>query len=538
MKKTLLAIAVLCITVSVFGENTVFWGSTDVRYMQYERYAALPSPELSAWRGERVSAQAVISVDCDALVSAGASDLKNGKGVIPASCIECSFVDYVMADYYGRCGEYVSMQPDRLVPAGTTALASGRTMPLWISVQVPRETPTGKYKGSIVVTVNGRGHSLPFTLNVSGRTLPAPSQWSYHLDLWQNPYAVARYFDVPLWSDAHFKAMRPIMEKYASAGGKVITASIIRHPWNSQTFDPFESMVVKTKCLDGSWRYDYTVFDRWVEFALSCGVTEQIDCYSIVPWGYSFDYFDLATSSVKQIDCEPGEQAYEDYILPFLTDFAAHLKERGWFDRTCIAMDERPMEQLIAARKIVQSADPGFKIAGAVNYSPEVVDIMYDVSVCINHSDLPESVLSTREAEGRKTTIYTCCSPEHPNTFTFSPLAEAEYLGLSNAARHYGGYLRWALCSWPEGPCSDSRFRSWVSGDTYLLYPEGSSIRFERLLQGVQDFEKVRILREEGDPATEAALNRILAPFKEVVTDGSLDAAGLVRDAVAELNRL
>ena len=41
-----------------------------------------------------------------------------------------------------------------------------------------------------------------------------------------------------------------------AAGQKVITTSIIQHPWNSQTEDPFESMIGKRKAVDGSWSYD------------------------------------------------------------------------------------------------------------------------------------------------------------------------------------------------------------------------------------------------------------------------------------------
>ena len=43
----------------------------------------------------------------------------------------------------------------------------------------------------------------------------------------------------------------------------------------------------------------------------------------------------------------------------------------------------------------------------------------------------------------------------------------------------------------------DSRFVTWPSGDAYLVYPFAqSSIRFERIREGIQDFEKIRILRE------------------------------------------
>ena len=47
-------------------------------------------------------------------------------------------------------------------------------------------------------------------------------------------------------------------------------------------------------------------------------------------------------------------------------------------------------------------------------------------------------------------------------------------------------------------PLQDSRFRSWAAGDCYSIYPgPRSSIRFERLVEGVQAFEKIRILKTE-----------------------------------------
>lgn len=44
----------------------------------------------------------------------------------------------------------------------------------------------------------------------------------------------------------------------------------------------------------------------------------------------------------------------------------------------------------------------------------------------------------------------------------------------------------------------DSRFTAWPAGDTYQVYPGPlPSIRFEKLNEGIQDFEKIRLLREE-----------------------------------------
>ena len=40
------------------------------------------------------------------------------------------------------------------------------------------------------------------------------------------------------------------------------------------------------KRADGTWAFDYTVFDRWVEFMMSVGIDQQINCYSMVPGNY------------------------------------------------------------------------------------------------------------------------------------------------------------------------------------------------------------------------------------------------------------
>lgn len=98
------------------------------------------------------------------------------------------------------------------------------------------------------------------------------------------PYAVARYYQVPLWSQEHLDAMRPLMKMLANAGQKIITATLTHKPWNGQTEDYFDTMVTWIKRADGTWTFDYTIFDRWVEFMMSVGIDKQINCYSMVPW--------------------------------------------------------------------------------------------------------------------------------------------------------------------------------------------------------------------------------------------------------------
>ena len=85
------------------------------------------------------------------------------------------------------------------------------TQPIWMNIWVPQSAKAGKYKGTLTVTgKNASPMELQIEVDVLNRTLPAPKDWAFHLDLWQNPYSVARYYQVPLWSKEHFDAMRPI----------------------------------------------------------------------------------------------------------------------------------------------------------------------------------------------------------------------------------------------------------------------------------------------------------------------------------------
>lgn len=535
----------------------VSWGSTDIRYKKEE--PALISRlkkdiNLTAWKGERVSAQLVVWTP-EALnnLSFIVSDLTSGKETIAKDNILTGFVRYVMTDELnkdgkGGCGHRKSSDYDStLVADPIDHLASTLTVPAnatqcgWISVRVPQQVKAGKYIGIVTVKDGDKVLSeLKIAINVKNRTLPVSTEWAFHLDLWQNPYAEARYYNVEPFSKEHFDRMRPDMQNYVDAGGKVITASIMHKPWNGQTYDPFESMVTWLKKADGTWYFDYTVFDKWVEYMMSLGVKKQISCYSMVPWKLSFQYFDQASNSFKYLKAKPGEPAYDEFWGNMLTSFAKHLKEKGWFDITHISMDERPMKDMLATLKVIRKADKDFKVSLAGTYHDELVKELHDYCIAIGEK-FPAEVIKSRREAGQVTTYYTCCTEPRPNTFTFSAPAEAEWLGWFAAKENLDGYLRWALNSWVKNPLQDSRFRTWAAGDTYMIYPEGrSSIRFERLIEGIQSYEKIRILKEEfekkGNKSAINKIDKILKTFDEFSLK-EIPAATVVTKAKEAINK-
>ena len=494
----------------------VSWGSTDVRYKK--EMPAMDkiskSRSITAWKGERISSQFAVWGTAGVYgLNFSVSELKSSttRFKIGKDKIFTGFVRYVMTDELnkdkrGACGHRndLSLFDSTLVADPidhiTKSLKVERmaSQGCWIRVDVPRNAPEGNYSG-IVTVRNGEDviGTLKLNVKVLPKALPAPHDRRFHLDLWQNPYAVARYHKVSPWSDEHMKVLKPYMELYRDAGGKVITASIMNKPWNGQTYDPFSSMVTWIKELDGSWRFDYTIFDKWVQFMMELGIDQQINCYSMVPWRLSFDYFNHATNDTRHIDCQPGDKEYTELWTAMLKSFAAHLKEKGWFEKTYISMDERPMDVMFKTLDVIKSADPDFKVSLAGVLHEELIDKLddYCVSLRMKYTD---EMLAERKAAGKITTFYTCCEEPYPNTFTFSDPADAEWFGWYAAKAHLDGYLRWALNSWVIEPLLDSRFYTWGAGDTYLIYPGGrTSIRFERLNEGIQAYEKINIMRDE-----------------------------------------
>lgn len=508
------------------------WASTGSHCVEGDSPSLSPQKQafnFSAWRGEKVFAQAYVSSDSGLKgVSVSVSDLRCGKSLIPSGCVRPQFVGFVTSDLldstrFGQCGERLdktkwgeAQVADVLELNMSLDVPAGKVQPIWLTVDVPSDAKPGKYRGRITVSAdNASARSLPFELVVASHVLPPASEWAFHLDLWQNPYSVARYENVPLWSEAHFKAMRPVMKMLADAGQKSVTATILNRPWNGQTEDAFGSMVTKIRRIDGTWLYDYTVFDRWVEFMHSVGIDRQINCYSLIPWAMEFDYFDQATGSVSVLKAAAGSPGYNDYWGSFIADFARHLRAKGWFDKTMIAMDERPLEAMKAVLSLIRKVEPEFKVSLAGSYHEPVIYDLADFSETFSgKEEFPEEVKRGRKDLGLTTTFYTCCSEAYPNTYLISNPDEAVWLGWFALADGYDGYLRWAYNSWTVDPLKDARFRTWAAGDCYIVYPGGrGSIRFSKLTEGIQDFEKVRILSREwqtsGSASDEAKLRRL-----------------------------
>lgn len=499
-----------------------------------KRYPKSLNPNLTAqraatvyaWKGEQVSAQFILWTSAAAPhVTVSAADLKSTTGEsIPGDVIQTRFVRYVMTDEFASgCGYRkpadfkASLSADMLDNLKSYDLEAKKVRPVWVTVKVPNDVTGGNYHTTLSIHQNGIvKEQLQLTVMVQNHVLPPASQWSYHLDQWQHPSAVARVNKVKMWSDAHFETLRPTMMQLAAAGQKVITATLNKDPWNVQTYDPYADMIIWKKGKDGFWSYDYSVFDRWVTFMMDLGISKEINCYSLLPWNNELHYFDERKKQLVNVTAKPGTEIFEALWSPFLKDFSKHLRERGWLKITNIAMDERSREEMDAAVALLEKVTPEFNIAFADNHKsyqryPKSIDISVAAGDPFDHQDFID-----RRKKGYVTTFYVCCSDEFPNQFTFSDPAESTYMAWYALAAGFDGALRWAFNSWVLDPLRDSRFRTWPAGDTYIVYPQGrSSIRYERMLEGIQDYTKVnmliKMLEETNDQLNLTKLNAKIA---------------------------
>lgn len=469
---------------------------------------------LTVWRGERVCLEAVLNMDSvpeERLMVMGSSR----KGIVT----EVGILGDVLTDDFRGCGKHPgNLEPytvkDRIQVDSILEITVGEESQIWCSVDVPVEiTPGRKYvELRAIGEESGRPYGwIGLHLNVLERALPDPHDYRFHVDFWQQPYSVSRYYGLNEWSDDHLRYLMPYMKRLARSGQKVVTAILFYEPWGDQSHDKFSPMVQTTLRKDSTWTYNYRIFDKWVEMMAACGIDQQIDCYSMVPWDMNFRYWDEARGEYAFLKTKTTEAAYDSLWTSFLKDFAVHLKKKGWFDKTCIAMDERGMADMMRAYDIAQKAVPGIKMALAGNYHRELVPLLHDYCISFRHHFSAED-LEARRKKGQFSTFYTCCSESYPNIFTNSDPVEATYLPLYGIANGFDGYLHWSWMNWADDPANDSRFRLFSPGDTYCIYPDNCpSRRWEKFIEGVQMTEKVRILRDE--------YNAIIAREDSMVTD-------------------
>ena len=491
---------------------------------------------LVAARNEQASGQiAILSSDPITELSCSVGDLTAGAGEqISGDAVDVRYVGYVpIANAHSEFSwsatfEEVADDPlvtrtpdwvaDPLLEVDTVGVPAYEAQPVWFTVDVPADVAPGTYEGTITVQTADQGSvEYALTVEVNDVTLPDPENYEFYLDIWMNANAIAAEHaanptsdGVEPWSDRHWELIEAYMQDMAKRGQQSITATIIHEPWQRswlngiwrpQTETGYESMVKWS--YDGEeWSFDFSLFDEFVKTGIEQGMGPDIAAYSMLVFRgpQRITYHDESEGDRVVWRGEAGDPFWTEAWTAFLEAFEPHLESKGWLDRTYIAFDERPAELMQEVVDLLRDVAPFFEDRLHIAGSMDVEDIAHNLAANYGHVPIDRDVIDRRRENGKITTFYTAGGASHPNTFSFSPPAEARMLPWISARNHLDGYLRWAYNSWPSDVYVDPTFR-YVQGDEYFVYPgeDGpvSSIGWEQLTEGIEDYELIHALREQ-----------------------------------------
>jgi hypothetical protein len=480
---------------------------------------------------------------------------------IPSNAIETFPIGCVEGDDRRQWMEYL----DRSGHAGVPAF---RLQGIYVRIRVPADVEAGSHLGAVKVYTQygfepehlyweGSIH-----LDVFDVRLPDVSEWSYYLDLWQHCTSIARYYRVPLWSEAHFQLIDRIYASLAQLGQKAVTVIASEIPWSGQRCYRdrgypsylFEHAVVDIeRGQDGRLQVDFTKLDRLLALAAKHGIDKEIEIFGLLNiWvDEEFGFGKVAPDAPDAIrmrcfDRRTGVVTYlseADELRAVIGALHDHLAEKGLLDRVRIIADEpRDLDRFNARLAFVRAAAPGFRFKVAINHfefmeraPSEVVDAVPVLPLACRDPDLTSALAERLHKQGGRMLWYVCCWPPIPNTFLHSPLVEGQLHGWLTFRLELDGFLRWAFCLWPRDPWERVSWRApdWSAGDLYFVLPghDGSpveTLRYEAMRMAAQDYELLRLAErmlptDEATRVLDEAFGRILRTdtirdFAEVAT--------------------
>ncbi|MCX7804303.1 MAG: DUF6067 family protein [Planctomycetota bacterium] len=192
------------------------------------------------------------------------SDLK-GPGTIPAPAVTVRYGVPDGAAGQGQARFFDSLEDD---PPGEVPIYKehgGSLQPVWISVSIPPEAAAGEYSGTVTIEAEGvKPAAVELKLRVINWTLPPVSKFTSCMDLIQSPESVAMAYEVPLWSEEHFRLLDRTFSMLAPLAAKTLFITCVRrtHLGNEH------AMVRWIRGEDEELHPDFAVVEKYLDTAI------------------------------------------------------------------------------------------------------------------------------------------------------------------------------------------------------------------------------------------------------------------------------
>jgi len=412
-------------------------------------------------------------------------------------------------------------------------LQARRTTPIWVTIHIPLDAAPGIYQGSILVRSAGRVVArTPFRLRVMRASVPEERTLKVTNWFTLDDKTSRQFYGVEAFSPQWWTLVANMAGVLASHRQNVIMTPLFQ--------------LVQPLVEDGKLAYDFTNFDRWVETFKQAGALGYIEGSHLLDRAGSYDAplvvptFQIVDGKPQKVSLPPDDSRVEAFLSGFLSSLDAHLTQRGWerfyFQHVLDEPhgNEIPYYGRFAA--LVHQQMPGIPTLDAVDaaHMPEVLQTNCDVWVPqLGRFDDQMPLIDRRLDSGHAVWFYTCLYPQkrYLNRLMDFPLVKVRLLQWLDFRYGFTGFLHWGGNYWTPKPQLDTQpviddnTELLPPGDAFIVYPDRehltvrSSIRFEAMRSGIEDYEMLRALEAHDPAAARQIAASAVSSFTEYIRD-------------------
>jgi hypothetical protein len=509
------------------GDTDVWWCESP---WKVARSRAVPTQtsvaaELAAARNDFEAVQVVVrpqrkltGLSATALPFSG-----SGGATIPASHVKILQVYYHFVQQPTDATGVRDWWPDALPPLSEPLdVAAGENQPLWVLVHVPSDARPGDYTGSVRLQAEGWSAEVPLRLHVWDLALPERNHLETAFGF--SPGEAFRYHQARTETDK-----RQLLDLYFR--------SFAEHRISPYDPVPLDDIQVRfhTEAKPPRAEFDFTAFDR----AFSRAVEDfRFTGYRLPVHGMGGGTFH-SRQDPELAGFTENTPEYQALFANYVSQLEQHLREKNWLDKAYVYWFDEPdpkdYEFVTRGMERLQRHAPGLR--KMLTEEPnDALAAPVDIWCPISNQYEPAAAERHR-ARGERFWWYVCTGPKAPycTLFIDHPATELRVWLWQTWQRKVAGILVWESNYWtssaafpdaPQDPYADPMGyvsgystprgvkRYWGNGDGRFIYPpraarvpgaEGeqpvlagpvSSIRWEMLREGIEDYEMLYLLRE------------------------------------------
>ena len=192
-------------------------------------------------------------------VKVSTAELKGANGSIAAANVHIRFAVPGVIDTLRRKPALDGLLD---APLETVKAAPAALVPVWMTVDVPAGAEAGQYRGELTVSANGLpAVKVPVELTVPNWKAPSPRDFRTVVNLYQSPTTLAMKYEVPMWSETHWKLMDRAFALLGQVGCDMVNIPVVEQT----QFGNDEGFVRWIRAEGGGFRHDYSILDRYLE---------------------------------------------------------------------------------------------------------------------------------------------------------------------------------------------------------------------------------------------------------------------------------